>query len=70
MVILLATFNNKHRDGGTTLTAAKALALNDIPTNRQDGNLLLGPLVLATDLILLLGGEVILDIESLADLLG
>jgi hypothetical protein len=70
MVILLATFNSKHRDSGTTLTAAKALALNDVPTNRQDGNLLLGPLVLATDLILLLGGEVILDVESLADLLG
>lgn len=32
--------------------------------------LLLGPLVLASDLLLLLGGEVVLDVESLADLLG
>jgi hypothetical protein len=33
-------------------------------------NLLLGPLVLAADLIFLLRSEVILDVESLADLLG
>jgi len=32
-------------------------------------DLLLGPLVLTTDLILLLRGEVVLDIEGLADLL-
>ena len=31
---------------------------------------LLGPLIFATDLILLLGSEVILDIECLTDLLG
>lgn len=30
----------------------------------------LGPLVLAADLLLLLGGEVVLDVEGLADLLG
>lgn len=30
----------------------------------------LGPLVLAADLLLLLGGEVVLDVERLADLLG
>ena len=30
----------------------------------------LGPLVLAADLVLLLGGEVVLDVEGLADLLG
>lgn len=30
----------------------------------------LGPLVLAANLILLLGGEVVLDVESLADLVG
>jgi hypothetical protein len=30
----------------------------------------LGPLVLATDLLLLLGGEVVLDVERLADLIG
>ena len=32
--------------------------------------LLLGPLVLATDLVLLFGGEVVLDVERLPDLLG
>ena len=32
--------------------------------------LLLGPLVLTADLILLLGGEVVLDVEGLTDLLG
>jgi hypothetical protein len=32
--------------------------------------LLLSPLILATNLIFLLGGEVILDIECLADLFG
>jgi hypothetical protein len=32
------------------------------------GHSLLGPLVLATDLVLLLGGEVILDVEDLTDL--
>lgn len=31
--------------------------------------LLLGPLVLTADLILLLGGEVVLDVEGLTDLL-
>jgi hypothetical protein len=30
----------------------------------------LGPLVLATDLLLLLGREVVLDVECLADLVG
>jgi hypothetical protein len=30
----------------------------------------LGPLVLAADLVFLLGGEVVLDVEGLADLLG
>lgn len=30
----------------------------------------LGPLVLAADLLLLLGGEVVGDVERLADLLG
>lgn len=33
-------------------------------------NLLLGPLVLATNLLLLLRSEVVLDVEGLADLLG
>ena len=33
-------------------------------------NSLLGPLVLAANLILLLGREVILDVEGLANLLG
>ena len=33
-------------------------------------DLLFGPLVLATNLILLFGREVILDIEGLADLFG
>lgn len=32
-------------------------------------NLLLSPLVLAADLVLLLGSEIILDVEGLADLL-
>jgi len=31
---------------------------------------ILGPLVLAADLLLLLGGEVVLDVEGLADLVG
>jgi hypothetical protein len=30
----------------------------------------LGPLVLAANLLLLLGGEVVLDVESLTDLIG
>lgn len=30
----------------------------------------LGPLVLAADLVFLLGGEIVLDIERLADLVG
>ena len=34
------------------------------------GYLLLSPLVLTTDLIFLLRGEVILDVESLPDFLG
>lgn len=33
-------------------------------------HLLLSPLVLTADLVLLLGSEVILDVEGLADLLG
>jgi len=33
-------------------------------------NLLLGPLVLAANLLFLLRSEVVLDVESLADLLG
>ena len=33
-------------------------------------NLLLSPLVLTTDLVLLFRSEVVLDVESLADLLG
>lgn len=33
-------------------------------------NLLFSPLVFAADLILLLGGEVVLDIEGLTDFLG
>lgn len=33
-------------------------------------NSLLGPLVLATDLLLLLGSEIVLDVESLSNLLG
>lgn len=32
--------------------------------------LLLGPLVFATDLVLLLGGKIVRDIERLANLLG
>ena len=39
-----------------------------MPTKRQ--NLLLSPLVLTTDLVLLFRSEVVLDVESLADLLG
>ena len=38
-------------------------------TGRRDDSLL-SPLILTTDLILLLGGEVVLDVERLADLLG
>ena len=34
------------------------------------GNLLLRPLVLAADLVLLLRGKVVLDVECLADLVG
>ena len=34
------------------------------------GDLLLGPLVLPTNLVLLLGSEVVLDIEGLADFFG
>ena len=38
---------------------------------RKGGRLtVLGPLVLATDLVLFFGGEVILDVERLADLVG
>lgn len=33
-------------------------------------NSLLGPLVLATDLVLFLGGKVVLNIEGFADFLG
>lgn len=33
-------------------------------------NSLLSPLVLTTDLVFLLGSEVVLDVEGLADLLG
>lgn len=33
-------------------------------------NLLLGPLILASDLLLLLWSEVVLNVEGLADLLG
>jgi hypothetical protein len=33
-------------------------------------NSLFSPLVLTTDLVLLLGSEVVLDVEGLADLLG
>ena len=33
------------------------------------GSLLLSPFVLTTDLVLLFGSEIILDVESLADLL-
>jgi hypothetical protein len=35
-----------------------------------EGLAILSPLVLATDLLFLLGGEVIGDVESLSDLLG
>lgn len=37
---------------------------------RRGNCLLLGPLVLATDLLFLLGSEVVLDVECLTDLLG
>ena len=40
---------------------------------RREGGmvyLLLSPLVLATNLIFLLGGEIVLDVECLADLFG
>lgn len=33
-------------------------------------SLLLGPLILTTNLIFLLGGEVVLDVEGFADLFG
>lgn len=36
----------------------------------MESNLLLSPLILATDLVLFFGGEIVLDIEGLADLLG
>lgn len=34
------------------------------------GNLLLGPFVLTTDLVLLFGSEIVLNVEGLPDLLG
>ena len=37
--------------------------------SNQRMNLLLGPLVFTTDLILLLGGKVVLDVKCLTDLL-
>lgn len=40
-----------------------------MPSNTTIKNLLLSPLVLTTDLVLLLGGEVVLNVEGLADLL-
>lgn len=36
----------------------------------KTANLLLGPLVLTTDLVLLFRSEIILDVEGLANLLG
>lgn len=39
-------------------------------SNRPGSNLLLSPFILAADLIFLLGCKVILDVESLANLLG
>jgi hypothetical protein len=41
-----------------------------IEGTKGDRLAVLGPLVLATDLLLLLGGEVVLDVESLTDLIG
>lgn len=38
--------------------------------NASELHLLLSPLILTADLILLLGREVVLDVERLADLLG
>lgn len=50
---------------------ARGLWLAVAAGHRCNGeNLLLGPLVLPADLLLLLGGEVVLDVERLADLLG
>lgn len=36
----------------------------------EPGLAILGPLILATDLLLLLWGEIVGDVESLADLIG
>jgi hypothetical protein len=41
-----------------------------IEGTKGDRLAVLGPLVLAADLLLLLGGEVVLDVESLTDLIG
>jgi hypothetical protein len=44
-------------------------AKENVPCNRRDLTVL-SPLVLTADLVLLLGGEVVLDVEGLANLLG
>ncbi len=48
-----------------------------VPTHRERSSgtnrshlAVLGPLILTADLLLLLGGEVVLDVEGLADLVG
>lgn len=51
---------------GTVYSKGRNMSASSI----QQENLLLSPLVLPTDLVLFLGSEVILDVESLANLLG
>lgn len=69
---------HKCRDGGELQEASMDdepadAALPELPTmgaRRRRSLAILGPLVLATDLVLLLGREVVGDVEGLADLLG
>jgi hypothetical protein len=50
--------------------ACYATQVTRIEGTKGDRLAVLGPLVLAADLLLLLGGEVVLDVESLTDLIG
>jgi hypothetical protein len=59
----------KRRFRGESINGWVAVSYGDSSFNGCKQDLLLGPFVLTTDLLLLLGGEIVLDVERLADLL-
>lgn len=63
--------NPEHRNRACRVAVARSTGRREERPGRDGGRLaVLGPLVLAANLLLLLGGEVVLDVERLTDLIG